>query len=68
MRMIATRRIADIVVAIMAQGHIDDTTLGKMLQTIQMTIECQTVLNAQHDTFAPLLLIGIEVGRRTSYS
>ena len=36
----------------MAKGHIDDATIGKVLQILQFAIEGDTILNAQHDALA----------------
>ena len=67
MRADATGRVTDVVIAIVTQRHIDDATLGKMLQTFQLSIESKPILNAKHDAMATLLFIRIEVGRGTSY-
>ena len=41
--------VADIVVAIVAQGDIHHATLGKIPHVGQLVVQGQTVLYAQHD-------------------
>ena len=42
--------VADVVVAIMAEGHIDDATIGKVLEVRDIMFEGDTILDTQHDT------------------
>ena len=62
---ISTGRVADIVVAVMAEGDIHHTTIGKVLQVLELAFECQSVLNTQHDTLQSLVLMHPEVVRGT---
>ena len=65
MRIAAPGRIADIVVTIMAERHIDDAPLCKVAELLQLTVQSQSVLDAQHDALPALPLVGIQVCRRT---
>ena len=56
-------RVADVIVAVVAEGHIDDATIGKVLQVLDLAVEGDAVLDAQHDRLAALALVLPEVGR-----
>ena len=45
-RLTATGRVADVVVAIVAQRHIDNAALGKMLEVFYLAVQSQSVFNA----------------------
>ena len=60
----ASGRVTKIVVTIMAERHIDNAALGKMLQVLQLAVEGQTVLNTKHDGLAAVALVLVEVARR----
>ena len=51
MRLSALRgRVADVVVAIVTEGDIDNATIGKVLDIRDIMFEGDTILDAQHDT------------------
>ena len=45
-------RVTDIIVTIMAEGHIDNATISKMLQILQFPVKGDAILNAKHDALA----------------
>ena len=49
--------VADIVVAIVTERHIDDAPLGKVPQVLYLSIQRMTVLNTEHDALLALMLI-----------
>ena len=53
--------VAQVVVAIMAQRDIDHAAFGKVPDVLELSAECQTVLDAQHDAFAAVALVLVEV-------
>ena len=57
--------VAYLIVAIVTERHIDDATLGEVLQVLQLSVECQSVLDAQHDRLTSIALVLIEVAWRT---
>ena len=61
----ATSRVTDIIIAIVAQRHIDNTTLSKVLQMLQLSINGKAIFYTQHDTMTTLLFVRIQVSRRT---
>ena len=61
----ATGRVAYIVIAIVTQRHIDDSTLGKVLQTLQLPINGKAIFYTQHNAVATLLFVRIQVCRCT---
>ena len=65
MRGIALGRVADIVVAVVAEGHVDDATLSEVSQTFDGAIEGDAVLDAEHDALQTLVLVTPEVCRGT---
>ena len=52
-------RVADVIIAVMTERHIDDAALGKVLQVLQLPIQRQTILDAQHDALPTLALVRI---------
>ena len=60
---VATGRVADIIVAIVAEGDIDHTTFSEMLQVGDVAFKGQSVLDAKHDALATLVLVHPEVIR-----
>ena len=58
-------RVTDIIVAVMAEGHIDDTSISKVLQILQFPIKGDAILNAEHNALAACLLILPKIGRGT---
>ena len=54
-------RVADIIVAIVAEGHIDDAAIGEVLQIRELTVEGDAVLDAEHDRLESLALVVPEV-------
>ena len=65
--MTAACRVADVVVAIVAEGHIDDAALCEVLQVFRLSVDGQSVLYAQHDALPARLFVGQQVGRRAGY-
>ena len=63
-------RIADIVVAVVAEGHIDDAAISEVAQTLDRTIEGDAVLDAEHDALQSLALVTPQVvgGARQRYA
>ena len=57
--------VADIVVAIVAERDIDDTTLREMAHVGEVMVQRQSILNTEHDRFAAFALVLIEVCRGT---
>ncbi len=45
----ASCRVADIVVAIMTEGHVNNATLSEMVQVFHLSIQSMSVLDAKHD-------------------
>ena len=58
--------ITDIIITIMTERHIYDTTLGKMLEILQSPIDGDTVLDTQHDRLQALSFVLIEICWGTS--
>ena len=57
--------VADVVVAIVAEGDVHDATLGEMLHVGQVVFQGQSVLYAEHDTLPALSLVTVKVGGGT---
>ena len=53
--------VADVVVAIVAEGHVDDATVVEVLQVLQLSVEGDAVFDAEHDGFEPPVLVDPEV-------
>ena len=53
----AAGRVADVVVAVVAEGDIDDATVGKVAQMAEVVLDGETVFDARHDRFHPVLLV-----------
>ena len=53
--------VADVVVAIMAEGDINHATILEMLQALQMAVEGEAVLDAEHDALQTTVLVEPEV-------
>ena len=49
----------------MAESHIDDATIGKMTEVLQVPLDGQSILNAEHDALASFMLVHPEIIRRT---
>ena len=64
MFVLASRRITNVVVAIMTKGHIDDTTFTEGLYVTNVLANRIAIFNAQHNGTLPLLLQSPEVIRR----
>ena len=63
-----TCAVADVVVAIVAQRHIDDATLGEVAQVVEAALEGMAVLYAEHDALSALVLVLPQVVGRTGNS
>ena len=61
MGLLSLGRVAQVVVAIVAEGDVDHATLGKMPDVAQVTLQGASVLYAQHDALLPVPLIDPEV-------
>ena len=61
MGMLATCAVADVVVAIVAQRHIDDATLGEVAQVVEAALEGMAILDAEHDALPALVLVQPQV-------
>ena len=57
----ALGRVADIVVAVVAEGHIDDAAVGEMAQSLDGAVEGDAVLDAEHDALQSLALVTPQV-------
>ena len=53
--------VAEVVVAVMTERHIDDAALGEVLQVLQLTVEGQSVLDAEHDGLTAVAFVFVEV-------
>ena len=58
---VALGGIAYVIVAVVAQGHIHDTTLTETRHVGEVLADGITVLDAQHDAFLAKLLITVKV-------
>ena len=58
-------RVADVVVAVVAERDIGHATLCESLYVFEFVLERQTVFDGQNDGFAAFSLVFVEVGRRT---
>ena len=57
----ATGGVADIVVAVMTEGDIHHPAIGEVLQVLEFVLKCQSVLDTQHNTLQPLVLVHPEI-------
>ena len=62
------RRIANIVVAVMAKRGVDDTAAAKMRHIGQIGAESKGILDARHHTAQAGLLVGEQIGRRKRHA
>lgn len=60
----AACRVADVVVAIVAERDIYNATLGEVAYVSKVVLESQSVFNAEEDRLTSVALILIQVGRR----
>ena len=56
--------ITDIVVAVVAQGDVNDAALGEVFHVGKVVVQRKPVLNAQHNALAPFALVAVKVGGR----
>ena len=63
MGLTASCRVADVVVAIVAQRHVDDAPFGEVAQVFYLAVQGVTVLDAQHDALLAQVLVLPEVIR-----
>ena len=56
-------RITDIIISIMAKGHINNASINKVLNILQVTINSNAVLNTQHYALQPHMLVHPQVTR-----
>ena len=56
-------RIADVVVAVMAQCDVRYTTLCEVFHVGKVTFQSQTVFNSKHNALASLSFVFVKVGR-----
>ena len=56
-RVVAFGRVADIIITVVAERHIDDTSLSEMLQVVQIAIKGNAILNAKHDELLAVVLL-----------
>ena len=64
MLVIASCRVTDVVVAIVAEGHINDTTFAESFHITDVLANRITILDTQHNGLLALLLQSPEVIRR----
>lgn len=59
----ATGTVADVIIAIMAEGDIYHASLGKVLHIAQIMLQGKTILNTEHDALSALSLVAVKIGR-----
>src|SRR5574344_168995 len=59
----ASCTVADVVVAIMAEGDIHHSPIGKVLHVGDVALKGKSVLYAEHNGFLSVILVGNEFGR-----
>ena len=65
--LVRTRRVANIVVAVVAKCGVDDTAAAKMRHIGQIRTESKGILDARHHTPQIRLLVGEQIGRRVGH-
>ena len=63
----AARRVADVVVTIMAQRDVCHSPLAEMLYLAYVVLKSQTVLYAEDDAVTPAALVTVDIGRGARY-
>ena len=61
-------RVADVVVTVVAERDINHATLCEVFYVLELMLQGEAVLDGEHDAFASLALVFVEVGRRTRYA
>ena len=59
----ATGTVADVIIAIVAEGDIYHASLGKVLHIAQIVLQGKTILNTEHDALSALSLVAVKIGR-----
>ena len=66
--LVRARRVANVVVAVVAKRGVDDATAAKMLHIGQIGAESKGILDARHHTAQAGLLVGEQIGRRKRHA
>ncbi len=67
-RIAAARRVADVVIAVMAKRYVHHTALREVLHVGNVVLKSQSVLYGKHDALAPFALVFIQIGGCPGYA